>query len=85
MKANFKTLRELKQQLPDVLDKIEFCRTIASIESFLSDAYTKGEFYGLYTEPDRVKYETYRNARKYKMEAEWLQEQVDKLRKHSHL
>lgn len=87
MKPRFKNLRELKQQLPEVLTRIKTCRKYAEIERYLMHEGMKERVNWLssssvssWYETDAALSEAYKNSILYDMEADWLQSQVDRLK-----
>ena len=87
MKPSFKSLRELKQQLPEVLQRIQDCRLYAEIERRLAHYsmcdrvnWLASDHMTSWFETDAAIKESYTNSILYDMEADWLQSQVDRLR-----
>lgn len=92
MVPTFKTLRELKERLPQVLDRIKQCHRYAMAETAMLDMQLKDRVNWLvsdrdmsYFETDGAIMETYRNKILYEMEERWLQSQVKKLKEHPQL
>lgn len=86
MEVGFKTVRELKQKLPEVLADIKRLRLLADAESDMLQSQIDGACRCIvgYTdwswwESDKAIQETYRNMLLHKIRAEWLQSQVNKL------
>lgn len=86
MKPGFRTLRELKRHLPEVLERIKACRLYAEAERALMYAgldrsvdWTHPDEYVWYETEGAIR-ESYKNSMLYDMEADWLQSQVDKLK-----
>lgn len=92
MRIAFKSLRELKQQLPQVLDRIKTCHQRAMLATAMLDSQLSRRVNWLVSDRDMACFETdgsimetYRNKLLYEMEEKWLQSQVDKLREHQQL
>lgn len=87
MEVEFKTLRELKQRLPEVLRDIKRLRLLADAERVIMKSQIRGACEVLVGEQEpswwytsRGIEESYRNLMYYEMRAKWLQAQVDKLK-----
>lgn len=83
----YKTVGELKQNLPQVLERIKHCRLLADtemcimqlgIEMFIKEL-TSDYDYGWFSSHNAVA-ESYKNMCLYRQEAEYLQGLVDKLK-----
>lgn len=89
MGVEFKTLRELKEKLPEVLKEIKTLNTFADAERVLLDSQLKSACRVLvgYAQPswfetDEAIQETYNNMLLHQTRAKWLQAQVEKVRNH---
>lgn len=92
MGVGFRTLRELKQKLPQALNDIKRLRLLADCERSILESQMEGACRCLvgeqdwsWWESDKSIQETYRNLKLYEMRANWLQSQVDKLKTHPNL
>ena len=85
----YKTIRELKQALPEVLARIQHCRLLADAELCIMESsiymateeLTSDIDYGWESSHKAIQ-ESCRNHMKYLTEAEYLQELVDKLKQY---
>ena len=92
MGVGFKTLRELKQKLPEVLADIKRYNLLADAERVTLQSQIKGACRCLVGEQEWSWWETqqsidesYKNLMLYEARAKWLQSQVDKLKTHPNL
>lgn len=92
MRVEFKTLRELKQKLPEALAEIKRLRLLAEAENAMLESQIENACRCItgYTDwtwwaTDKAIQETYGNALLYETRAVWLQSQVDKLKTHPEL
>ena len=83
----YKSVGELKRNLPQVLERIKHCRLLSDAEWFIMQSgidmfvkqLTTGTDYGYIASHKSVS-ESYKNALLYQQEAEYLQGLVDKLK-----
>ena len=83
----YKNVRELKANLPEVLERIKHCRLLSDTESYIMQLgmnlfaaeLTSDTSYGWFASHNAVQ-ESYRNWIAYRQEAEYLQGLVDKLK-----
>ena len=92
MEVGFRTLRELKQKLPEILRDIKRLNLLADAERVILKSQMRGACKVLvgdqepsWWETSRSIEESYRNLMYYEMRAKWLQSQVDKLKARSEL
>lgn len=92
MEVGFRTLREMKQRLPEILRDIKRLNLLADAERVIMKSQMHGASRVLvgdqnpsWWETNRAIEESYRNLMYYEMRAKWLQSQVDKLKARSEL
>lgn len=85
----YKSVGELKRNLPQVLERIKHCRLLSNTESYIMQLgmdmfikeLTSDEDYGWFA-THRALEESYKNMILYRQEAEYLQGLVDKLKEY---